>query len=432
MDATAPTPTETPNNGGGLKRALFLVGSGYLIFLLCDPRDGLAKLSLQYLLKDHLHLTSEQMAAFKAIVFFAWYCKPLAGLLTDSFPIFGSRRRSYLFLSTGTAAVLWLAIGILPKTYETLLWGVLILNIGLVLGQTTLGGLMVEAGKGGNATGRLTSQRIGAENAGSLIAGLAGGWLAAQAFGYTIGTNFLLAFLLFMIVFRLLHESKTEPVDVSPWESRKIQLLTLLKSKTMWIATGFWFLVRFAPGLQTQFFYYQTETLKLTPEFIGFLSFLNAATSIIGCFIYAAICRKMSLRNLLYLGVSLNVLATFLYLIYTSKGTAMVAESCLGLAVGMSWLAILDLLARSAPKGCEALGYALIFALGNLSISISDITGSWLFAHMNQNFMNLVWVNVGTTALILVVVPFLPKMLVEHRDGETPPLVTREEGHPGH
>ena len=218
----------------------------------------------------------------------------------------------------------------------------------------------------------------------------------------------------------LVQEKKVAKVDKKVWSNAASQLVSLAGSKTMWLATGFWFLVRFAPGLQTQFFFYQTETLKLKPEFLGFLSFLNAGATISGCLLYAVICRKLSLRNLLYLGVSINVAATFLYFQYTSGEHAMFIEPSLGFAVGMSWLAILDLLARSTPKGCEALGYALIFALGNLSISISDVIGTWLYAHMHQNFMNLIWVNVGTTALILIVIPFLPKMLVGHKDGEVP------------
>ena len=412
----------------GLKRSLFLVGSGYLIFLICDPRDGIAKLTLQYLLKDNLHLTSEQIAVYKAIVFFAWYCKPLAGLLTDSFPIKGSRRRSYLFLSTAIIGLLWLAIGILPKTYDALLWGVLILNIGLVLGQTTLGGLMVEAGNKNKATGRLTSQRIGAENVGGIVAGLVSGVLA-HAMGLAVAFNCALAGTMFAIIYMLLKEDKIVNTDVSVFKNAGVQLKSLVSSKTMWIATGFWFLVRFAPGLQTQFFFYQNDTLKLSSEFIGTLSALNAAAGVAGCFLYAMICKRLSLRNLLYLGVSINVVATFLYFLYTSGTNALFVETALGFAVGMSWLAILDLLARSTPKGCEALGYALIFALGNLSISISDIAGSWLFTKMHQDFRNLIWVNVGTTALILLVIPFLPKFLVAHKDGEVHPHSVEELKH---
>ena len=36
-----------------------------------------------------------------------WYFKPFAGILTDAFPLFGSRRRSYLLVSTGLAVAAW-------------------------------------------------------------------------------------------------------------------------------------------------------------------------------------------------------------------------------------------------------------------------------------------------------------------------------------
>jgi len=38
-------------------------------------------------------------------------------------------------------------------------------------------------------------------------------------------------------------------------------------------------------------------------------------------------------------------------------------------------------------------------------MSLSDVFGSWLFAHYQLNFMNLVWLNAGTTALALVAIP---------------------------
>ena len=39
------------------------------------------------------------MATFFAIAMSPWYFKPIAGLLSDAFPIFGSRRKSYMILA---------------------------------------------------------------------------------------------------------------------------------------------------------------------------------------------------------------------------------------------------------------------------------------------------------------------------------------------
>jgi hypothetical protein len=60
-----------------------------------------------------------------------------------------------------------------------------------------------------------------------------------------------------------------------------------------------------------------------------------------------------------------------------------------------------------------------MIALWNIGLSLSDIIGSALFEKYNLTFMNLVWVNAGTTALVLVVIPFLPSRIVDKKEGES-------------
>src|SRR5438093_12636438 len=101
----------TPRSLDSLRRYLVLVGMGYLVLNLADPR-GIGMLPLQFLLKDRLHFSPQAMAGFIAISAFAWYLKPVAGLLTDSIPLFGTRRRHYLLLNAALAGALWLLLGI--------------------------------------------------------------------------------------------------------------------------------------------------------------------------------------------------------------------------------------------------------------------------------------------------------------------------------
>ena len=53
----------------------------------------LGRLPFQFLLKNELSVTREQMAAFFFWCGMAWYLKPFAGILTDAFRLFGTRRR---------------------------------------------------------------------------------------------------------------------------------------------------------------------------------------------------------------------------------------------------------------------------------------------------------------------------------------------------
>ena len=71
------------------------------------------------------------MARFFIIAGMAWYLKPLAGTLSDYFPIFGTRRYSYILGGSAALALLWIALGLGARTP------------GLMLGATTVLGTVL-------------------------------------------------------------------------------------------------------------------------------------------------------------------------------------------------------------------------------------------------------------------------------------------------
>jgi predicted MFS family arabinose efflux permease len=76
-----------------------------------------------------------------------------------------------------------------------------------------------------------------------------------------------------------------------------------------------------------------------------------------------------------------------------------------------------DLAARGTPRGSEALGYSVMMSVWNLTNSLSDWVGSTLFTKYGFGFTHLIWLNAGTTALVLLVIPFLPRELLNKTDG---------------
>src|SRR6476646_7536568 len=107
----------------------------------------LGKLPLQFLLKNEVGVTREQMAAFFFWCGLAWYLKPFAGILTDAFPLFRTRRRHYLLISSVLASASWIGMTFVPHKYGTLLWGALIVNLFMVMASTVTGAFLVEAGQ---------------------------------------------------------------------------------------------------------------------------------------------------------------------------------------------------------------------------------------------------------------------------------------------
>jgi hypothetical protein len=74
-----------------LARWAVLIGAG--VFATTFPQPINLRLPFQHLLKTDLHVSRETMAAFFAVSMIAWYLKPIGGILSDTVPLFGTRRR---------------------------------------------------------------------------------------------------------------------------------------------------------------------------------------------------------------------------------------------------------------------------------------------------------------------------------------------------
>jgi predicted MFS family arabinose efflux permease len=124
------------------------------------------------------------------------------------------------------------------------------------------------------------------------------------------------------------------------------------------------------------------------------------------------------MRDLPVASVIFHALGTLFYLYYQSPVTAIAITALEGVTQTLAVLPVYDLAARGTPRGSEALGYSVMMSVWNLTNSLSDWVGSSLFTHYGLTFEHLVWLNAGTTALVLVAVPFLPAALLQRRDGE--------------
>jgi len=145
------------------------------------------------------------------------------------------------------------------------------------------------------------------------------------------------------------------------------------------------------------------------------LAMVSGVLGLLGALIYAAVCRRFSLLFLLVSGTLLNIASVLIYKCYVSRETAIAIEAIVGLANALGFLPIMDLLVRATPRGAEAIGYALLFSLGNVASSLSDLFGSWAYEILHHNFEYMILLNAGTTAVVLLMIPVLPRSLLSDR-----------------
>ena len=421
--ATGDTPDAAePHNRQAFLRILWLVGVGFFIQTIATD-SGIASLPIKLLLKNHLHRDAQEVSGFLAIANIAWYLKPVAGTVADNVTIGGSRYRNYLLIGALGAALAWVAMGLVPQTYQLLLVTFVVVNVLLMLISTVLGGYMVIEGREYKATGRLGSFRNSAMMAATLVAGPISGYLAGVQFGWTAGINAGLCVMFFAYVFAAVREKPVPRTadTASPWRKLAGEFQPLLRARTFWAAVGMTFLLMVMPGFGTPFLYYQTDQLKLSTQFIGNLGLVSSAMGIVGGAAYLVFCRRIPLRTMLAISIVVSAFSTALYELYRGPTSAIIIEATNGLLSALPAIALFDLAARAAPERSASLSYSLLMAVYNFGIRVSDIAGSVLHDRAHMSIFTLIWISAGTTLLTLIAVPFLPRALVDYPDGEPAP-----------
>ena len=314
----------------------------------------LARLPLQNLLKNELHVDRSANAAFFFWAGLAWYFKPFAGIFTDAFPIFGSRRKSYILISTTLAVLAWIGLSVTPHEYSKLLWMSILINAFMVVASTVIGGYMVETAQAQSASGRLTAVRQFVSQGCNIINGPSAGYLASIAFSWTALACGGVMFLLVPVTILFLHEQRKRINSRQLLENAGKQLVNIGTARTMWAAVGLMALFYIAPGFSTAVFYKQQNELHMSTHVQGFLQLIAGICGVAASIGYGFICRRFNLRTLLLWCMAMGAVANVGYLFYSSVSRAQAIEAINGFGYTLAELALMDLAIRATPAAAKA------------------------------------------------------------------------------
>jgi predicted MFS family arabinose efflux permease len=397
------------------------VGFIALFFLLGVFINSFINLPLNFLLKERLRLDPWQLSLFLAVSDWAWYVKPLFGLLTDRVPLWGWRRRSYLSLMGATLTAAWAGLALAPGyRYAPLLGALAASALALAFMNTVTAGLLAELSRLGGTSGRLNALRQLATQAALLAAGPLGGWAAEHwpfqrvaAVAAAVAAGLLLGSLVLV----------REPRSGDSRSNRgtaagaAAPLATLARNRGLWLALGFILLVELAPGFNTPLLFHQRDVLRFSKAWFGWIQMAGAGGAILAAALYAVLCRRQPVKTLLPAILALHALTTLAWLALGTPDSALWIKGLTGCTLALANLVIFDLATRAAPPGVEGTALALLFAGVNLAQKGSDLIGSRLY-EQHWSLQALVLLNAGTTLLAIAFVPFLPLPLVARRDGE--------------
>ncbi|MBI4572735.1 MAG: MFS transporter [candidate division NC10 bacterium] len=402
MDAQADASTSKRHI---FKLSLFFAAI-YFVQGITEPNAGIASQPIFFLLKDGLHLTAAGTSTFLAIVAVAWNIKPLYGLTSDFFPLFGYRRKSYLLLTTALAAAAWFLLGSQPAySYGPTLLMLALCGLGLAFSDVLCDAVMVETGKPLGMTGRFQAVQWGAINTASVLAGIGGGWLS-QNVSYQRTFLLVSAFPLVSLVATAfcVHEARTRyDREVVRQTARAVG--SAIGSRPLWVAAAFIFLWNFSPSFGVPLEYHLVDTLGFSKIFLGTLDSLSSAAAIVGAAVFGKLCQRLPMRRLLNLSVGIGVATAFAYWGLVGRWSAVALTIGNGAISMIAALATYDLAARSCPDKAEGTFFAALMSIANIGTAWSQFLGGRLYDWLGMKL--LILVSGLTTAVCWLIVPLI-------------------------
>ncbi len=364
--------------------------------------QGIGSLTSQplfFYLKETLHLSTSSIQYLTSLITIPWIIKPLYGWLSDTYPLGGYRRKSYMILSGLLGVCTALFIGIVPALPLLALYALLVLDaMGGAMKDVAVDGIMVEEGRRHGITGKIQSIQWGSLTFATVITGVAGGWIA-EHFDYHL--SFKLVALVPAMVAGLALFYKEPPASR---REASVSMKEVLKNKRLLLSMLFLFLFWFSPSFGVPVLVKMRDDLHFSKFAMGLISTLGSACSILGAVWYWKTSRTLDIKKWLMISVVVSGISTFAYL-YLTAVSVMVYAILFGIFSMAIQLIVMDFSARICPKGQEATTFALITSVLNFGMFLSGLAGGKLYGWIG--YQGLVIISGITTFLCLPLIPYL-------------------------
>ncbi|TYI12099.1 hypothetical protein ES332_A09G252700v1 [Gossypium tomentosum] len=273
---------------------------------------GLARLAVSFYLKDDLHLDPAETAVVTGFSALPWLVKPLYGFISDSIPLFGYRRRSYLVLSGLLGALSWSLMATFVDSKYGAACCILLGSFSVAFSDVVVDSMVVERARGESqsVSGSLQSLCWGSSAFGGIVSSYFSGSLV-DAYGvrFVFGVTALLPLITSAVAVlvkeqRVIGQARGPNVPLgnsSFLKSSKeniIQLWTAVRQPNVFLPTVFIFLWQATPQSDSAMFFFTTNKLGFTPEFLGRVKLVTSVASLAGVGLYNGFLKNVPLRKI--------------------------------------------------------------------------------------------------------------------------------------
>ncbi|KAL8486427.1 hypothetical protein ACS0TY_023207 [Phlomoides rotata] len=373
---------------------------------------GLSRLAVSFYLKDDLHLDPAETAIITGVSSLPWLVKPLYGFISDSFPIFGFRRRSYLVISGLLGALSWSLMATFVDSKYGVTLCILLGSLSVAFSDVVVDSMVVERARGESQSmsGSLQSLCWGSSAFGAIVSSYFSGSLVGA---YGVRFVFGLTALLPLITSAVAVLVKEEAVVRQNFFPKKSYFLESSKTSLsqLWVAvqqpnilfpTLFIFLWQATPQSDSAMFYFTTSRLGFTPEFLGRVKLVTSIASLAGVGLYNGFLKTVPLRKIFLvttligsaLGLTQVLLVTGLNReLGISDEWFAIGDSLILTVLGqVSFMPVLVLAAKICPNGMEATLFATLMSVSNGGSVLGGLIGAGLtqvFGVTKDDFENL-------------------------------------------
>ncbi|KAK6929943.1 Biopterin transporter family [Dillenia turbinata] len=407
---------------------------------------GLSKLAVSFYLKDDLHLDPAETAVISGFSALPWLVKPLYGFISDSIPLFGYRRRSYLVLSGLLGALSWALMATFVDGKYSAAFCLLLSSLSVAFSDVVVDSMVVERARGESQSmsGSLQSLCWGSSAFGGIVSSYFSGSLV-DAYGvrFVFGVTALVP-LITSAVAVLVKEKPMVGQARGPYissttntftESAKqnvFQLWDAVREPNVFLPTLFVFLWQATPQSDSAMFFFTTNKLRFMPEFLGRVKLVTSVASLIGVGLYNGFLKNVPMRKIFLvtaiigtaLGMTQVLLVTGLnrHLGISDEWFAIGDNLIITVLGQASFMPVLVLAARICPEGMEATLFATLMSISNGGSVLGGLIGAGLtqlFGVTKDNFNNLASLIILCNLSSLLPLPLLHLLPRDNPDAYT-------------
>lgn len=369
---------------------------------------------LNNFLKTTMSFDAAKVASIQALLMVPWVAKPALGLLCDCLPGPGNGRLNYLLAASLLAAAGYggacFCISVTP-VFSALL---LMATSGMSLATVVLVALTAEDKAQSRAYLGLQSVCYYLAN---IVALYLGGLLVAHS-SPTIALSQALVlsavmpglFALYLYVRYYRAKAAISPGSIkAPALTEFVSTLKILLGKRPFAGTMLFILFwNFCPSMGVSLYFFETDKLHFSQQFIGTLGSISSFGFLLGSLIFRLTMTGTMRSGNVYLMIIVACLVNASYLLLRNETWAIIIELMRGVSGAIFTLNIYSLAARVTPVRFAAAVMAFFLCLYNLAGEVGIVCGGYIYSHWSMwGLLPLVMVSIVTTLLSGFFVPWI-------------------------